>query len=169
MEQEKKKSKAKIIILIVVIVVIAIVGIVIIRNTNSNTNSNDAQNISQEDLTQIDINTENWKDYIVLTDKEDNFYDDFGELAYTSKYTEIALKDTIYSGSMILKFTPLERNIHSSEIIITVDKDNAYTTDNKTAFINSDTSISKYIDCSITINDLKCINAKGTIYMYADT
>lgn len=183
MEQKKNKSKLKIIIILLAIVIIAVMGIVIIKNISSNnvpkyandlgdsleSIKKDSDNTSQENLAQIDINTENWKNYIELNEKEDNFYDDFGDLQYTTKYTEIKLKDNVYSGEITLKFSPLERNIYNNEIIMTIDKDNAYNT-NTISFTNSNNSVmNEYMDFSITINDLKCINAKGMIFVNADT
>ena len=147
------KSKLKIIIPII-IVGIVIIGILIIKKNNSNNGqetinnsnnsftsfeNNDIQEMNQANLLQIEINTENWKDYIEITDKEHNIYDDFGDLTKTLKYNEIVLKDNVHSGSMTLKFTPLERDIYGDEFVITIGKETVFDT-MRAGFANTKTS-----------------------------
>lgn len=165
-QEQKKKRRIKIIVLLA-IVIIAIVVLVIISNirTNNTKNNNETKVISQEQFSQyikeIPITTENWKDYIYLEDVKQENKNAFGDIESTYITTHFKLKNNNMFHNVALKII-----VNNKEMIIS-NIDNHYTKSYYTpTYYMQDKNEDKTIyDYTITEQDFKCIETKGTIYI----
>lgn len=192
MEEEKEKLKQEIkqelkkemikqqIIFILCIVVIGIVIFTINRpkqnnyKNNNNTSSYSQDNkqvkgISKEEfkkyIKQVDITTENWKDYFEVTEETKESKNSFGDVTATDSYITFKLNDKyydigeLYNTSLEIEI-PKEKapniagKIHNKRIL---DFYNKKATLSKPELFGNDKE-------TITLNEIKCIRATGILY-----
>ena len=183
----KKEMIKQQIIFIVCIVIIGIVIFAINRpkeinykndnNTSSYSQDSEDKRLTMEELEQykidkVEITTENWKEYITTEDKTKEEKDEFGELKTIKKESGIKIKDN-YCGYAVLRFEAVNSNNY---YVAGVKGGNTTTTlYGGTDYYCSSYDITKVnssskngnieiYDDTFTIDDLKCIKAKGYIY-----
>lgn len=163
---------------ILILVIYAFAGYILIQNNVNNESSietsddlyveNERIVVSKDEFisnytTKEEITTENFKDYVVLENKEEEHKDAFGELQLTKKYSELKFKDNI-TGNVALKIKI------KPELLYFPDKSEntfIYTgyTNSENLLIKNKSTDKKINDTTITMEDLEIIKAQGTIYI----
>lgn len=173
MEKEKKQNN-KIIIILFIVIIILLIGIIIkqkqdIKEIKETVGIEDKQTdraekeISKEEfrkyIKQVDITTENWKDYFEIEKETDGF----GDVISTQNAIILSLKNNYYNE--------FDTTDISLEIEIPEEKAFDYNYTKQTVQLlanNNKTSISTQNflkdNESITIDDIECTSATGTIY-----
>lgn len=172
-KQEMKKSrKKKIVIILIILLIIASIVVFVVFNNRKRAEETAKQNetkiISEEEFaqytTEIPITTENWQDYMELEDVTKENKNAFGEVENIMKNTQIKLKDNLY-GYVVLEF-----NITNKDLLSTTSNDSTYIIEiypdgefnsMRLKYRNEGNNV---YDSTLTINDLECIKAKGSVY-----
>lgn len=179
MGKDMKKSN-KIIIILFIAIIVLLIGAVIKQSQNikevreaagtEDKQTEKVKEISKEEfrkyIKQIDITTENWKDYFEMTEEIKEQNDDFGEVASTQKLITLKLNDNYYNKAETTDIT-LEFEIPKEKAFqIVADIYNKRTIKLFAGCKESSITMDGWAkdNESITIDDIKCTRATGTIY-----
>lgn len=169
MSKDMKKNN-KIIIISLIVIIILLIGVIIkqsqdIKKIKEAVGIEDNQTtikiISQEEFSQyiaeeIPITTENWKNYFEYEYKETENKDAFGEVISTTYDPTLKLKDNMY-GFVILQ---IEINSNLYDNYEYKQDLNIYSND--TILPMADFRLKS--NATITMNDITCTKAKGSLY-----
>lgn len=163
-----------------VIIIIILLGIVIKQSKDiaeikksigieSKEHNKQVKGISKEEfkkyIKQVDITTENWKDYFEITEETKEYKNSFGDVTATDSYITFKLNDKyydigeLYNTSLEIEI-PKEKapniagKIHNKRIL---DFYNKKATLSKPELFGNDKE-------TITLDEIKCIRATGILY-----
>lgn len=185
----KEMEKKNIIIGIAVVIIIILLGIIIkqskdnaeikqqiadIKNEigiESKEDNKQVKEISKEEfkkyIKQVDITTDNWKDYIDIECGIEDEKNSFGDITASYNYTQFKLTDKYYNIGM-LDDVVLEVEIPKDKGLILVDtivntRIIEFNSNNKSFRIFNNVWL-KNDETTITLDEIKCIRAKGQLY-----
>ena len=172
MGKDMKKNN-KIIIISLIVIVLLLMGVIIKQSQdikkikeavaiedNQTTEKNTVKVISQEEfsqyITEIPITTENWKNYFEYEYRKVENKDAFGEITSISYEPHLKLKDNMY-GYVVLQ-VEINSNLYNNYEY----KQNLIISSNDTILPMADFRLKSNV--TITINDIICTKAKGSLY-----
>lgn len=172
MGKDMKKNN-KIIIISLIVIVLLLMGVIIKQSQdikkikeavaiedNQTTEKNTVKVISQEEfsqyITEIPITTENWKNYFEYEYRKVENKDAFGEITSISYEPHLKLKDNMY-GYVVLQ-VEINSNLYNNYEY----KQNLIISSNDTILPMADFRLKS--GATITMNDITCTKAKGSLY-----
>lgn len=170
-------KKSNIVIGILIVIIIIQFGIIIKQQHKDNGSivksiEKNEKSISKEEfkkyIKKVDITTENWKDYFVLERNIHEEKNSFGDIVSTANYFIFKLNNSYYdiaefNGISLEVEIPKEKALNLGGEIYNTKIIDFYNSAKQSNEIY-DGALIKNADVILTIDDFKCIRAKGSLY-----